>query len=159
MTSDTTLTGGCQCGAVRFAAAGAVEGADVCHCRMCQRAVGGPFMAVFQVAAEALTWTRGAPKTYRSSNLAERGFCEACGSPLYFRYVDMDADRATIGLMIASLDDPNAVRPTQQYAIESRLAWTDSIPELPGIRLADEPPPGGAEAVQSRQFDPAGADT
>ena len=34
-------TGGCQCGAVRYALYAMPEG-SVCHCRMCQKAVGGP---------------------------------------------------------------------------------------------------------------------
>ena len=39
------LTGGCQCGAVRYALYAEPQRAGVCHCRMCQKAVGGPFMA------------------------------------------------------------------------------------------------------------------
>ncbi len=152
MSEQTTLTGGCQCGAVRYRVDGPPHGADICHCRMCQRAVSQPFMAVFQVKRGALTWTAGAPKTYRSSNVAERGFCADCGSPLYFRYVELDH----IGPMIASLDDPNAVHPTQQYAVESRLAWTDTLPSLPGKTIEEDPPPGGAEAIASRQFEPKG---
>lgn len=150
MTDATRLTGGCQCGAVRYAVDGPPEGADVCHCRMCQRAVGQPFMAVFFVNGAAVTWTRGAPKTYRSSTIAERGFCADCGSPLSFRYDALDS----IALMIASLDDPNAVRPSGQFCIESRLDWTSDVPGLPSKRLDDDPPPGGVEAVQSLQFDP-----
>ncbi|HEY5106329.1 MAG TPA: hypothetical protein VII73_06080 [Caulobacteraceae bacterium] len=41
--TTTPLTGGCQCGAVRFAIDGALGRPGICHCRMCQKAVGGPF--------------------------------------------------------------------------------------------------------------------
>ena len=39
------LTGGCQCGAVRYALYAKPDRAGICHCRMCQKAVGGPFKA------------------------------------------------------------------------------------------------------------------
>jgi hypothetical protein len=38
-------TGGCQCGAVRYQLLTPPEHACICHCRMCQRASGQPFMA------------------------------------------------------------------------------------------------------------------
>ena len=31
------LTGGCQCGAVRYALYAAPDRAGICHCRMCQK--------------------------------------------------------------------------------------------------------------------------
>jgi hypothetical protein len=33
-------SGGCQCGAVRYRAAGAIGYPHLCHCRMCQKASG-----------------------------------------------------------------------------------------------------------------------
>jgi hypothetical protein len=40
-----TLTGGCQCGAVRFAVETPLNRASICHCRMCQKATGSFFGA------------------------------------------------------------------------------------------------------------------
>jgi len=37
------LTGGCQCGAIRFAVKAAPVKVSICHCRMCQKASGAPF--------------------------------------------------------------------------------------------------------------------
>jgi hypothetical protein len=39
------LTGGCQCGAIRYVLTAPPESVHLCHCRMCQKAVGGPFAA------------------------------------------------------------------------------------------------------------------
>ena len=44
--ADSKLTGGCQCGAVRYEWAEGPKYASVCHCRMCQKASGQPFMAL-----------------------------------------------------------------------------------------------------------------
>jgi hypothetical protein len=46
MSDKRTLTGGCLCGAIRYEAKGTPALSAICHCRMCQRASGAPFMAV-----------------------------------------------------------------------------------------------------------------
>ena len=56
-----------------------------CHCRMCQRAAGGPFVVFAQFARDSFRIT-GEPKWYRSSEMCDRGFCVACGTPLLLRY-------------------------------------------------------------------------
>jgi hypothetical protein len=125
--APTRLTGGCQCGAVRYRLEAAPTGANVCHCRMCQKAGGGPFMAFAGVRLDELVWTRGAPKIFASSSAAEPGFCAECGTPLTYRLVDRDRISVTLG----SLDQPSAVVPEIQYGVESKLSWLDSIPSLP----------------------------
>ena len=40
------MSGGCQCGAVRFRVT-SFGRSSVCHCRMCQKATGGLFAALF----------------------------------------------------------------------------------------------------------------
>src|SRR5262245_55920652 len=81
------LTGGCQCSAVRYALYAEPNSADICHCRMCQKAMGNLFMAVAGVPREHFAWTTGAPTTWQSSQIAERSFCDTCGTPLSFRYL------------------------------------------------------------------------
>jgi hypothetical protein len=141
------MTGGCQCGAVRYALYSLPTSADICHCRMCQKAVGNLFMAVAGVPMDQLAWTRGAPATFRSSSAAERGFCRECGTPLTFRYLARDEINVTLG----SLDEPARARPTRQYGIESRVRWWRDLFDLPGTATADDPPPGGLDALESYQ--------
>ncbi len=45
-TAKPVLTGGCQCGAVRFALSAAPVKVSICHCRMCQKASGAPFASI-----------------------------------------------------------------------------------------------------------------
>ena len=121
-------TGGCQCGAVRYIVSGSPTGAAICHCRMCQKAGGAPFMAFAGVRLNEFEVSRGAIATFRSSENAERGFCAQCGTPLTYRVLGRDRISFTLG----SLDRPGEVAPTEQLGVEARLPWFDGLPALPG---------------------------
>ena len=110
-------TGGCQCGAVRYALHAELGNPHICHCRMCQKAFGNYFAPLAGVPPRDFAWTRGAPGTFRSSEAVERGFCRDCGTPLTYRVLDKDR----ISVSLGSLDDPSRVTPTKQYGIEGRL--------------------------------------
>ncbi|HVZ09643.1 GFA family protein [Rhodopila sp.] len=126
------MTGGCQCGAIRYALYEKPD-STVCHCRMCQKAVGGPFAALSKVPLDRFAWTRGQPAAFRSSTVAERHFCAACGTPLTFRYLRGEAIEVTTG----SLDNPAALPITRNFGADARLPW---IPLLMPGTLPDVPP-------------------
>jgi hypothetical protein len=121
-------TGGCQCGAVRFAAYVQPEKIGLCHCRMCQKATGAPFAVLAEVPWGDFAWTRGTPVTFRSSSRSARDFCAQCGTPLSYREVG----GPIVELMTGTFDDPTRVVPTYEVGTESQLAWVDRIGEMPG---------------------------
>jgi hypothetical protein len=122
--------GGCQCGAVRYVLSAAPKSPTVCHCRMCQKAGGAPFMIFASVKNSDLAFTRGAPAKYASSEIAERGFCAACGTPLTYQ---MKGGK-TISVTIGSLDDPNLFPPRLQLGVEGTVHWLEGLGALPGRR-------------------------
>ena len=132
-TRDALYSGGCQCGALRYALHAEPYGAHICHCRMCQKAVGGPFAALAVVKLVDFAWTRGAPAIFMSSPKVARGFCPACGTPLTIQ--DQDAER--INFSIASLDAPAGLAPEFQMGIESRQPWFETLTGLPEHRTED----------------------
>jgi len=93
---------------------------------MCQKAVGGLFAALVAAPDDALAFSRGVPATFRSSDHVERGFCAACGTPLFFRADGSGRTNLTMG----SLDDPAAFPPKTQSGIESRMPWWREIDRL-----------------------------
>jgi hypothetical protein len=147
------LTGGCQCGAVRYTLTARPTEPSVCHCRMCQRAGGAPYMALVGVRLAEIAWA-GTPKIFASSTLAERGFCADCGTPLSYHIHGRDR----ISVTIASLDDPNAVPPVEQNGIESKLAWTDGVAGLPASRTEDWLTGDAARTFASHQHPTPGRD-
>ena len=122
------LTGGCQCGAVRYALYAAPTGIGVCHCRMCQKAAGAPFGVFAMVSSADVAWTRGRPASWQSSSRAYRDFCGTCGTPLAFRPLDRDA----IDIMVGSLDEPEKAAPTYEVGREGKLSWVARLSSLPG---------------------------
>ena len=141
-------TGGCQCGAVRYQLLTPPEHACICHCRMCQRASGQPFMAFASVKRENLRWTRRHPSTFVSSNVAERNFCSACGTPLTYHRLESGSIAVTIG----SLDAPGAVCPIEQFGIESELSWTSQLGALPAKCTEDWMRDYGILHIDSYQY-------
>ena len=131
----SALTGGCQCGAVRFRVESPVRHTSVCHCRMCQKALAAPFGAFASVAVAGLVWTRGRRKTFQSSNGVARGFCGDCGTPLTFEAASGEGKH--IGLTICAFDNPAALPPEQHLDLESRVAWFDRLKALP-VRTSQE---------------------
>jgi len=127
------MSGGCACGRIRYEAEVESDGAYLCHCRMCQRASGGVSLAMIGIEQAGVSWARE-PDWYRSSPIAERPFCESCGTSLGFRYLD---GTTKMDLTVASFDDPSRFRPTSHFGVESmHEAWLDTT-SLPRTRSDD----------------------
>jgi hypothetical protein len=141
------MTGGCQCGALRYALYAEPTGASICHCRMCQKAFGSYFAPLTGVRLKDLAWTRGEPGIFKSSELVERGFCRDCGTPLSYQVVEKDR----ISVSIGSLDEPARIAVEKQYGIESRLPAFATLHELPGERTDESMPAEWLPRLVSRQ--------
>ena len=86
-TTDRRAVGSCLCGAVTFSIALPPKWVAHCHCSMCRRAHGAPYVTWVGVASTDFTLTDGMPSlsTYRSSVEGIRQFCKNCGSQLFFK--------------------------------------------------------------------------
>lgn len=132
-----TMTGGCQCGRVRYSVP--IDGGEayLCHCDMCKRATGGVSIAFKNVRFADVTWTAAEPDWYTSSAIAQRPFCSACGTPLGFRYLEGSEN---MDLTVGSFDDPRFFAPASHFAIDRAIwAWLDTS-HLPGKTLAEHQP-------------------
>ena len=139
------ITGGCQCGAIRYELNGPPKRASICHCRMCQRATGSYIAPLANIELASFTVTKGELAIYRSSPVAERGFCAKCGSPLTFRYTELDDISVTIG----SLHEPDIAEPTNQYGTEATSAHWHKLAGLPGNTTDELMPADWAEKIRN----------
>lgn len=129
------VTGGCLCGAVRYESKEAPTEGFYCHCRICQKQFGGLFGAFVRIPRLSLSFTKGQPKYYRSSEVARRGFCPECGSPLAFVY-DGNSD---FWITAGSLDHP------EDWPLTHEASWgpiTHGFVDrkIPWLRISDALP-------------------
>jgi len=102
-----SIEGGCYCGALRFATDGAPLFKGQCHCRECQYISGGHPNAVMGMPVASFTYTKGKPKLFKRSDLANpvtREFCALCGTHILARSPGLPG---AVLLKVGTLDDPS----------------------------------------------------
>lgn len=97
MTNKTKENGSCLCGAVRITANNLNNKVGACHCGMCRKWGGGPFMAV-KCGTDVSFEGEDNIAIFDSSNWAERGFCKKCGSHLFYRLKESQQHMVPVGL-------------------------------------------------------------
>lgn len=123
--------GSCLCGAVAFTIDAELREALACHCRQC-RQQSGHFFAAVPAPKEAVRLERDAGLAwYRASGTAARGFCDRCGSALFWR-----GDEAPeIMVAMGSLDAPTGLRLSGHYWVDFKgdyYAIADGLPQHEG---------------------------
>lgn len=83
---NVPVMGRCLCGAVTIAVSGPLGDISACHCDMCRRWSGSIQMGI--AVPEAAVTVSGPVKRHRSSQFAERAWCDTCGSALWLRNVE-----------------------------------------------------------------------
>lgn len=112
-------TGGCLCGAVRYAVTGKLRDVVACHCSQCRRTTGHYLAATgarhenFRLTAQAgLKW-------YASSPSARRGFCSLCGSTLFWEGVG----KPHISIAAGTLDDAAGLKTVCHIHVADKGAY------------------------------------
>lgn len=85
MSELSIAKGSCLCGAVSLATTSLNPHVAACHCNMCRKWGGGALMAV---ECKGDVNFSGAENIgcYQSSAWAERGFCNKCGTHLFYKF-------------------------------------------------------------------------
>ncbi len=100
------ITGGCQCGRVRYEVRGKLRDIIACHCTQCRR-TSGHFVAATACRRQAFTLVRAETlKWYVAVPGYRRGFCGECGSSLFFE--ELGGERVSIAA--GSLDEPQGLK-------------------------------------------------
>ena len=126
MTEPETLTGGCACGQLTFAARGRPKRVGLCHCMTCRKVSGSPFNAfvIFPVGQVTIS---GEMRGWSATPESERCFCPVCGSQVF----DRDAAHE-IEIKLGAFDRPNLFTPTYEAWTIRRESWL-CTPDLMGF--------------------------
>lgn len=123
--------GHCLCGAVSFTGKGASEGIHCCHCRDCARWNGGPLLSVEFTEGYDI---EGPVRWFESSDWAERGSCERCGSALFWRMRDGSHCSAAVG----AFDEPKTFTKIDSHIfIDSKPGHYDFADDAPRLTAAE----------------------
>ena len=127
------MDGGCFCGFVRYRADGAPFDETNCHCSICRRTSGAPFVAWFSVRRGEFAFLTGQPASFRSSDHGTRTFSPRCGTPLTFQSTRAPT---AIDVTTCSLDHPERVPPRDHTQTRTRLPWVElgPLPVFPDAR-------------------------
>lgn len=98
MNEITEASGSCLCGAISVTAETASTNVGVCHCSMCRKWGGGPYLAIDCQSDVSLTGAESL-SVYDSSEWAERGFCAKCGTHLFYRLKEANQYIMPAGLL------------------------------------------------------------
>ena len=132
-----SLTGGCNCGAVRFEIASPLVSSTYCHCTRCQRRTGAGASANARVKPGDFRLVAGEDRlrAWRPEDGAEKWFCGDCGSAMFSR-----DDQDNIGVRLGTLDSDPGVRPGAHQFVAYAAVWEpipdDGLPRYPESRAA-----------------------
>ncbi|MGF1481776.1 MAG: GFA family protein [Cyanophyceae cyanobacterium] len=80
----SVVNGSCLCGAVSLSTSSLNRHVAACHCNMCRKWGGGALLAA-ECGSDVSFSGEENIGVYPSSDWAERGFCQRCGSHLFYR--------------------------------------------------------------------------
>ena len=119
--SEQIRTGCCLCGGVRYRFTGESRDVINCFCTQCQKTTGHHFAATavnldqFELLADStLAW-------YASSDQARRGFCNRCGSSLFWQRNGTDS----ISLTAGTIDKPTYLKTAKNIFVEDKSDYHD----------------------------------
>ena len=123
------LSGGCQCGKVRYEVSEKPSEIYICHCKECQKQSASAFGVSVFISKESFRLVQGEPKFWSrptdTGNTLECAFCFNCGSRLWHQ---RQGSVEILSIKGGSLDAPVDISKAVHI-------WTSRM--LPGVCIPD----------------------
>jgi len=114
----TDRSGKCLCGAVTFMARNVPDTFRVCHCDMCRRWTGSVSLEV-SVPSDDVNW-QGEIAKRQTSDWAERAWCPACGTGLFYRVTLQGEWFGSTDIPLGLFDEPNGFEMSHEIYIDHK---------------------------------------
>ena len=121
--------GQCACGSVHFECDQTRPTVTYCHCSLCRRTSGHHWAATVVPMAQFRITKDDGLKWWTSSEIAKRGFCQNCGSSLFFYENDSD----DMGVAAGCIDPPTGLSGGRHIFTASRGDYYDLHDGLPQV--------------------------
>jgi len=95
---------------------------------MCQRAHGAAFVTWVGFDSSRVEVDQPYLRWFSSSQDAERGFCDTCGSSMFFRSSNWPGE---LHISLANIDDPLDREPAAHGYYETHVQWYEPNDHLP----------------------------
>lgn len=132
MPEQSNARGSCLCGTVSISVESLPERVGACHCSMCQKWTGGPLFAV-ECRQGVRFEGQESISIFTSSEWAERGFCNRCGSHLFYRLKETGEYALPPGLF----NDTSSLNFDYQVFIDEKPAFYDFANETKNMTGAE----------------------
>ncbi|MEX0286914.1 MAG: GFA family protein [Paracoccaceae bacterium] len=119
------ITGRCLCGDITFEVQGTPQGISACHCQQCRKQSGHVWSSAWVPRGELQI--SGPVAWYDASPQATRGFCQRCGSFLFWAAHDED----TISFAMGALDEPTGLKLEKHIFVADKGDYYDIADGLP----------------------------
>lgn len=120
-------TGSCECGQVKFELQGELRPVIACHCSQCRK-TSGHYWSATSVNTDDLKITESAGLTwYRSSDIAQRGFCASCGASVFWRRDDED----TTSIGAGTFDGNTGLQTAKHICVADKGTYYEIMDQLP----------------------------
>jgi hypothetical protein len=131
------LTGGCNCGGVRFELTEPLVSASWCHCTRCQRRTGSSASPQAVAAPGSLRILKGEEllRAWEPPDGAAKVFCSACGSSMWSRRPE-----GTFAIRLGVFDSDPGIRPSSRQFVAYAAPW-EEIPDDGLPRYDERRPP------------------
>jgi len=92
-------TGSCLCGSVAFEVTGDLAAPSVCHCSQCRKQSGHVWSSTHIPETNLTLTAQDSLRWFAASDTAKRGFCDTCGSFLFWQHRDEDSISISMGAL------------------------------------------------------------